>query len=129
MQALSPLLLPADPTLPLHAATKQYVDAHAGGGGGGTLLHTDAVIVNFGAAPGTNNVSLVVEGQTGILTTSVVRAYMMCDATADHNADEHIMVPMKLCCGNIIADTSFTLYAASEWQLTGTFVVHFIWSN
>lgn len=30
-----PLTLPADPTLPLQAATKAYVDAHSGGGGGG----------------------------------------------------------------------------------------------
>ena len=31
---LTPLLLPADPANPLEAATKQYVDAQAGGGGG-----------------------------------------------------------------------------------------------
>jgi hypothetical protein len=30
-----PLVLPADPIAPLQAATKQYVDAHASGGGGG----------------------------------------------------------------------------------------------
>ncbi|HET9563405.1 MAG TPA: hypothetical protein VFP27_02605, partial [Mycobacterium sp.] len=29
---LVPLLLPADPTAPLEAATKQYVDNNAGGG-------------------------------------------------------------------------------------------------
>ena len=32
-QALVPFTLPADPVNPLEAATKQYVDAHAGGGG------------------------------------------------------------------------------------------------
>lgn len=31
----TPILLPADPTLDLEAATKQYVDDNAGGGGGG----------------------------------------------------------------------------------------------
>jgi len=31
--AFAPIYLPADPTVALQAATKQYVDAHAGGGG------------------------------------------------------------------------------------------------
>ena len=35
-QAGTPLFLPADPTEPMHAATKQYVDAHVPEGGGGS---------------------------------------------------------------------------------------------
>ena len=37
-QFMVPVLLPADPTSNLQAATKQYVDAHAGSGGGGAFL-------------------------------------------------------------------------------------------
>lgn len=32
MKALTPITLPGDPTADLHAATKAYVDANAGGG-------------------------------------------------------------------------------------------------
>ena len=32
---LTPVVLPADPTNPMEAATKQYVDNNSGGGGGG----------------------------------------------------------------------------------------------
>ena len=35
---LTPIVLPADPITALEAATKQYVDAHAGGGGSGTTI-------------------------------------------------------------------------------------------
>ena len=38
-KSLVPIVLPADPTQPLKAATKQYVDASGGGGGGD---HADA---------------------------------------------------------------------------------------
>ena len=36
------VVLPADPTQPLEAATKQYVDNHSGGGGGGNMVYPAA---------------------------------------------------------------------------------------
>jgi hypothetical protein len=39
-----PLVLAADPTTALQAATKQYVDAHSGGGGGSSAFTTDVSV-------------------------------------------------------------------------------------
>lgn len=67
-KSLVPIELPADPTAPLEAATKQYVDANAGGGGGdsvpvgavfmwvsntlpGKYLHCDATAYSRAAYP------------------------------------------------------------------------------
>lgn len=50
---LTPLVLPADPTNPLEAATKAYVDASSGGGGGtGVKLSALTVLTGAGAATG-----------------------------------------------------------------------------
>jgi hypothetical protein len=84
--------------------------------------------VDFGAAPGTNVVTVAVTGQAGILGTSHAEAWMMGDATADHNAVEHAIAPIKLSCGSLVAGTGFTITAATEWRLTGTFTVHWVWS-
>lgn len=46
-----PLVLETDPTSPMQAATKQYVDAHAGGGGGG-IEHPTTPNVMFGSYNG-----------------------------------------------------------------------------
>lgn len=83
--------------------------------------------IDFGSAPGKNNTTLVVTGQAGIVAGSDVEAFMMVESTADHNADEHSVVPMNLRCGSIVAGTSFTITAVSEWVLTGTFKVRWVW--
>jgi len=47
-----PLVLPGDPSSPLQAATKDYVDNHSGGGGGGgTPATTVTSETSFGIAP------------------------------------------------------------------------------
>lgn len=66
--------------------------------------------VDFGAFPGSSNASLAVTGQTGILATSQVKAWVAPVATADHTADEHLVEPLRAYAGNIVAGTGFTLY-------------------
>jgi hypothetical protein len=46
-------------------------------------------LLDFGAYPGVNEVTLDVTGQTGFVSTSNVEAYVQPKATADHSADEH----------------------------------------
>ena len=82
--------------------------------------------LNFGSTPGTNIVTLTVTGQTGILSTSYVEAWMMSDATATHNAYEHNVVPMKLTCGSIVVGTSFVITAVTEFRLDGTFTCRWV---
>jgi hypothetical protein len=88
---------------------------------------TNTAVLNFGSAPGTNNVSVAVTGQASILTTSVVQLWMQDDSTSTHNAYEHLMVPLTLRPSNIIAGTGFTINASTDWRLDGTFSVRWEW--
>jgi len=89
---------------------------------------TGSATLNFGATPGTNQVSVAVTGQTTIVAGSTASAFLMYDSTATHNIEEHSIVPMRLVCGTIVAGVGFTIYAFSEWRLTGTFTVRWSWS-
>lgn len=97
----------------------------------GTVMYDGYAIINFGSIPGTNITSTVVTGQTNILTTSMVNLFMMADTTVSgalgHNDAEHKIVPIKLTAGNFVAGTGFTIYAETEWRLTSTFQVRFMW--
>jgi hypothetical protein len=44
----------------------------------------------FGAFPGASDASVDVTGLTGLVTTSLVEAWLVPKATADHSADEHL---------------------------------------
>lgn len=91
---------------------------------------TGNATLNFGAAPGTNVVSVAVTGQASISATSGVEAYLMgLDTTADHNAYEHAIVPLILRIISITAGTGFTIQAATDWRLTGTFKCRWCWAD
>ena len=70
--------------------------------------------VNFGSFPGNAGpVTAVITGQPGIISTSLVAAWIYPVATADHTADEHIVDPPYVIAGNIVAGTGLTIYAES----------------
>jgi len=52
----------------------------------------------------------------------------MYDTTVDHNGEEHLIIPMKLVCGDIVVATGFTIHAFTEFRLTGLIKVHWTWS-
>lgn len=89
---------------------------------------TGTAVIDFGAAPGGNAASVAVTGQGAILSGSLCEAWMMASSSADHNDQEHMLVPVKLTCGSVVAGTGFTIYARSEWRLTGQFTVQWVWS-
>lgn len=91
-------------------------------------MPTGTATIDFGSAPGTNLVSVVVTGQAAILSGSHVEAFMMGDATATHNADEHQFVQIRLVCGSVVAATGFTIFASTLLRLTGTFSVRWVWA-
>lgn len=88
--------------------------------------------LNFGADPGSNEAFVVVTGQTAILSTSNVEAWVMADdTTATHTASDHKYFPVfaAITCGTPTAATGFTIYARSIEKLTNQFAVRWVWSD
>lgn len=86
--------------------------------------------LDFGATP-TDEASVVVTGQAGIVAGSDVEAYFMADSTADNGVDEHQEAGAlcKLVCGSIVAGTGFTVYAHCLAMLgIGQFKIRWVWS-
>ena len=86
------------------------------------------VTVDFGA--GSNEASVVVTGQSGILANSQVFLTVPADAVStSHSANDHKYF-LQLC--SLTNDTptvnsGFTIYARSVHKLTGTWTVSFSW--
>lgn len=88
--------------------------------------------IDFGAAPGSNEASVAVTGQTSISSTSDVEAYVMGDDTStDHTASDHryFSVLVGLTCGTPTTGTGFTIYARSTEKLTGQWSVRWVWAD
>jgi hypothetical protein len=91
---------------------------------------SNRLLIDFGAAPGTNIASAAVTGQTGIVSGSAVEAWIMAnDSTADHNAYEHALMPqaVKLTATSITAGTGFTITAVTMLRLTGRIACRWVW--
>ena len=84
--------------------------------------------IDFGAAPGTNVITKTITGQTGITSSMYVEAFIMNTASADHNAYEHMIVPLQLRCGNIVEGVGFDIVAVCFVQLTGTWNVYWVYN-
>lgn len=88
--------------------------------------------IDFGAAPGSNEASVAVTGQTSILATSKVEAFVMADDTsAGHTAADHRYLPQlaSLSCGTPTAATGFTIHARSVHKLTGQWSLRWVWAD
>ncbi len=72
---------------------------------------TGSTTVDFGAFPGKTDATVAITGQTAILSGSLVAAWIMPKATADHSIDEHWVDPPVVYAGNVSAGTGFTIYA------------------
>jgi hypothetical protein len=89
--------------------------------------------LDFGPFPGASDASVVVTGQTGIAAGSLVEAWMRLVATADHTADEHLVEPIEIQAGNIVAGTGFTIYGINrtplgETRLYGVWKIGWVWN-
>jgi hypothetical protein len=90
------------------------------------------LVLDFGAAPGTNIVQTAVTGLTTIGAGSKVEIYLMgTDSTATHNTYEHALLPLDLAlsCVAVTAGTGFVAQAASSQRLTGTFQARYVWAD
>lgn len=77
---------------------------------------TGKTLLDFGAFPGASDASVAVTGQAGIVSGSVVSAWIIPEATVDHSADEHILETLRAFAGNIVAGTGFTIYGVNDSQ-------------
>lgn len=94
------------------------------------MATTGSATLDFGSTP-TDEASVTVTGQAGILAGSDVEAYFMADSTADNGTDEHAegAALCKLVCGNIVPGTGFTIYAHAIAALgLNTFKVRWVWN-
>lgn len=80
-------------------------------------MATGTAILDFGAFPGKSDASVAVTGQTGIVSGSLVEAWIRPVATADHSADEHMLETIKVFAANIVAGTGFTIYGFNTSQI------------
>lgn len=88
--------------------------------------YTGSAVLDFGPAPGGNYASVTVTGQTDIKSSAQADAWLMAVESADHNAIEHLLVPMNVRVGNIIAGASFDIMGYSPMRLTGTWAVEWV---
>jgi len=87
--------------------------------------------VDFGTYPGANDTSVAVTGQTGILSTSLVEAWLALVATSDHTIGEHLQDGPIVFAGAIVAGTGFTIYAKPRYPsqtLYGQYTVNWVWN-
>lgn len=84
--------------------------------------------LDFGS--GSNEASVVVTGQTGLLSNSQVFLSVSADATStSHTANDHkyFLQFCSLSNSTPVADSGFTIFARSVHKLTGTWTVSFSW--
>ena len=96
-------------------------------GPAGTIGNVGNSYVNFGEPYGSRNCNVVVTGQPGILSTSIINAWIMADTTPDHSSDEHVMARLHADCGALVPGTGFTIFATSDFSVTGNFNVRWTW--
>ena len=73
--------------------------------------------IDFGAFPGKSDVSLAITGQASIVADSLVEAWLMPKATADHSIDEHCVESIRILAGSVVAGVGFTICAFNTSEL------------
>jgi hypothetical protein len=118
----------ADPQIADDLVTKRYGDANYGGGGS---VNQGTATCSFGSTWTNGPVSVAITGQTAILSTSIVEAWLALVATSDHSEDEvKILAPeLGVVAGDIVPGTGFTVYmTCTQEPMYGAFTVNWRWS-
>jgi hypothetical protein len=78
--------------------------------------------IDFGVFPGESDASVTITGQTNILSTSNIEAWIMPKTTADHSADEHMVETIRVFAdkSSIVVGTSFVIKGFNTSQLNET---------
>lgn len=67
------------------------------------MATTGIATLDFGSFPGSSHAKVDVTGQAGILSGSLVEAWLKPAATADHSADEHLVDTIRVMASDIVA--------------------------
>jgi hypothetical protein len=102
----------------------------ANGTNGTNAGNIGTAILNFGAAPGSNQASVAVTGQTSILSTSAVQPFFMQDTTSDHGPQDHQFADLviSLTASVPTPGVGFTISGLAADNIVGTFQVRFVWN-
>jgi hypothetical protein len=73
--------------------------------------------IDFGALPGSNHATIAITGQDGILSTSIVQAWIMPAATDDHTSDEHLAESIRVVAGDISEGVGFSIHGFNTNEL------------
>lgn len=71
--------------------------------------------LDFGAFPGASDTSVAVAA-AGVGAASLVEAWLVPTATAEHTADEHLVEPIRVVAGNVQAGVGFTIYGRLDTE-------------
>jgi hypothetical protein len=93
-------------------------------------MATGTATLDFGAFPGASDTSVAVTGQAGIVSGSLVGAWIRPVATAEHTADEHRVEALFVVADTIVAATGFTIFGRTDdnTRLYGTWTVAWAWA-
>ena len=99
------------------------------GGGGGTTIHSGHAVVDFGSTPGNSDATTVITGQTGIISGSIIQAWLSPGyPTVDHSIEEHVVEEVFIDAGSTVPGVGFTIYAVTRnVALTGKWNVSWSW--
>jgi len=90
---------------------------------------TGSATIDFGS--GTNEASVSITGLGTIVSTDKCEAWMMSEASSDHSEKDHRFANLfiKLTCSAPTTGVGFTIYANSQYKMTGTFTVRYVWAS
>lgn len=85
--------------------------------------------VNFGTFPGSAQARTTITGQTSIVSTSDVEAWVRCELSADHSAEEHGIEDFTVQAMNISAGAGFDIVVRPKVGICyGLYNISWVWS-
>lgn len=85
--------------------------------------------VDFGAFPGKAEARAAVTGQASILTTNDADAWIRCETSADHSAEEHDIEDFTVTVQTIVAATGFTAAVRPRiGRCYGVYNISWVWN-
>lgn len=91
-------------------------------------MATGVATLSFGAKPGTDTATVAVTGQTGIVSGSLVEAWIRPVDTSDHSVDEHRVEELQVVADTIVAGIGFTIFGRTRGgPIYGDWTIAWAW--